>query len=362
MKPAADPLKPHPQTLISLMMIWVHGTLRLPHYRKGNLPGVAHIQQPCESADEDDPAIQAPSAGMAATHPDQVGPNLACSIANYLTSGLLVLDTTMKDMLLSLQTSLMTNISAMINNFSGQLQGMGDRVQHIEQKMNACTTTVNELIDAYKDQADDTDWIKAKHADLEDHSRRNNVKIRGVPESVLPADLQTYAGDMIAKLLPDISPIERIIDRIHRIPKPKHLQASLPRDVLMKIHFFPTKERLLAKARTLSALPASYNEIHLYADLSKYTLNMRQPMKTVTKALNNRKIPYKWHHPATILITKNGTTAVINNPQDGLRLLQTWGIFPEATEEGQMDQTSPRLSGTQRTGPRNSRSNHQPSH
>lgn len=61
-------------------------------------------------------------------------------------------------------------------------------------------TTVN----AYKDQSDDTDWIKAKLADLEDRSRRNNVKLRGVPESVPPADLQKYTGDMIAKFLPEL--------------------------------------------------------------------------------------------------------------------------------------------------------------
>lgn len=46
---------------------------------------------------------------------------------------------------------------------------------------------------------------------------------------------------MIAKLLPEVLPIERIVDRIHSIPKPKLLETSVSRDVLMKIHFFLTK-------------------------------------------------------------------------------------------------------------------------
>lgn len=107
--------------------------------------------------------------------------------------------------------------------------------------MEECTRTVNDLIDACKEQSEETNWIKAKIADLKDRSRRNNVKIRGVPESIPPTDLQKFAGEMIARLLPEVSKIDRIIDRIHRIPKPKHLEASIPRDVLMKIHFFPTK-------------------------------------------------------------------------------------------------------------------------
>lgn len=76
---------------------------------------------------------------------------------------------------------------------------------------------------------------------LEDRSRRSNIKLRGVPESVSPNDLHKYANDLIATLFPEISQIERMIDRIHRIPKPKHLDDSVPRDILMKIHFFPTK-------------------------------------------------------------------------------------------------------------------------
>lgn len=47
------------------------------------------------------------------------------------------------------------------------------------------------------------------------------MKLRGVPESVLPNDLHKYADDLFGFLLPDISQIERMVDRIHCIPKPK---------------------------------------------------------------------------------------------------------------------------------------------
>lgn len=67
----------------------------------------------------------------------------------------------------------------MIGKFSSDMQGLGERVQHIERKMDASTITVNNLIDAYKEQSDNTDWIKAKLADLEVRSRRNNIKLGG---------------------------------------------------------------------------------------------------------------------------------------------------------------------------------------
>lgn len=70
---------------------------------------------------------------------------------------------------------------------------MQDRVQHIENKMGECTTTVNDLSDAYGVSKDYNMTIQAKSGDLEDRSRCNNVKLRGVPESIPSHDLQKYA-------------------------------------------------------------------------------------------------------------------------------------------------------------------------
>lgn len=41
----------------------------------------------------------------------------------------------------------------------------------------------NELVDVHSEHEEDVEWIKAKLADLEDRSRWNNLKIRGIPET-----------------------------------------------------------------------------------------------------------------------------------------------------------------------------------
>lgn len=111
---------------------------------------------------------------------------------------------------------------------------MDHRVNTIETGMTECTT-VNDLIDTYEEVKEEQEWVLAKLADLEDHSRRNNVKF---PESILPTDLPKYTKDLIHTILPDASPRDIIIDRIHRIAKPPHLAAFVQRDVLMRVHFF----------------------------------------------------------------------------------------------------------------------------
>lgn len=258
----------------------------------GSPPGSPILNSPAKARMRMDPYLQTSGTVSTTEHPDQIGLNLQSSIAAFPTSGQPILNTTMKDMLLSLQSSLMANFSSLIHKFTSEMQCVGERVQYIENRMDECTTTVNDLIDAYKDQSDDNDWIKAKLEDCEDRSRRNNVKIRRVPESIPPSDLHKYASDMISNLLSEVPPIERTIGRIHRIPKPKYLDTSIPRDILMKINFFPIKQQLLAKARSIPDLPAPNNGVQLYAVLSQNTLNLRRQMKMITKALNNHKIPY----------------------------------------------------------------------
>lgn len=95
------------------------------------------------------------------------------------------------------------------------------------------------------------DWIKAKLAGLEDHCRKNNVKIRSIPETVQPAALPEYFKQLLAAFLPDAPPTDLIIDRIHRLPKPSHLS----RDTIVRIHLFHTKEKFMRAAKKLLKYP-----------------------------------------------------------------------------------------------------------
>lgn len=67
---------------------------------------------------------------------------------------------------------------------------MESRVDHIETKMGGGCHHINDLVDASGWKDYEMEWVKAKLADIEDRSRRNNLKLRGVPEAVQQADLK----------------------------------------------------------------------------------------------------------------------------------------------------------------------------
>ncbi|CAH2284472.1 Hypothetical predicted protein [Pelobates cultripes] len=83
----------------------------------------------------------------------------------------------------------------------------------------------------------DEENIKLWHkiADLEDRSRRNNARFRGVPESITAEKIVEYITTCCATLEKGVWEIERA----HGLPRHTWLMADIPRDVCMflSLHF-----------------------------------------------------------------------------------------------------------------------------
>ncbi|CAH2319372.1 Hypothetical predicted protein [Pelobates cultripes] len=127
-------------------------------------------------------------------------------------------------------------------------------------------------------------------------------------------------------LLSDILVDMLLLDRLHRVPKPKHIAASLPRDTLPKAHYFHVKELILRSSRTAKDLPPEFSKVRVFADISAATLRHRKVFQKVTEFLREYRIPYRWRFPFRLLVTRNGATAVLMSVEDGLQLLQRWNL------------------------------------
>ncbi|CAH2313027.1 Hypothetical predicted protein [Pelobates cultripes] len=92
---------------------------------------------------------------------------------------------------------------------------------------------------------------ESMQADIEDKARRNNQRNRGIPETILAPALNDYLLDMFQALTPEIHPDQLLIDRSHRFRRPKHWQSSTARDIIVGVHFFHAKEKLVRYARTV---------------------------------------------------------------------------------------------------------------
>lgn len=176
-------------------------------------------------------------------------------IKDFPTADRPVSDTLMNEMLLSLLSSLHADMVRGIKECQREVQAIGHRVHQVENKMEEYTSAYNVMVEAHTAKGEDITWIKDKLADLEDRSRRNNLKLRGIPEDVPPTQLLQFAQTLFSTLVPEASAHDLLVDRIHRVPKPSFLPLDIPRDVLLRMYFLHIKDRVLQASRKPENIP-----------------------------------------------------------------------------------------------------------
>lgn len=95
-----------------------------------------------------------------------------------------VTESMLKSMLLTLQKDLHRELQLSVSQIHDRVDCLEGRAHLLEDSMHDHVRAHNELLDAHEHHASEIHHMKLKLADLEDRSRRNNIKFRGIPESV----------------------------------------------------------------------------------------------------------------------------------------------------------------------------------
>lgn len=108
------------------------------------------------------------------------------------------------------------------------LKEIGHRTNQLEQLMDLATT----VLEGHEEEVDkltaELESLRDKLEDAENRARRDNLRIRGIPETVI--DLQGTATAFFQEMVPEI-PVDRLeFDRIHRSLAPKPTDG--PRETL----------------------------------------------------------------------------------------------------------------------------------
>ncbi|CAH2299680.1 Hypothetical predicted protein [Pelobates cultripes] len=233
----------------------------------------------------------------------------------------------------AMATKLIFTWQATADQIKKEVRDLSSRTSAMEkhyQELASAQTTVSEHLQALRCRMEN---MEMRMADHEDRARRNNLRLRGVPEKVLPDDLQAYARGLMRAYAPDIPADMLLIDGIHRVAKPKNLPDSIPRDVLLRAHYFHIKELVLRSHRSREGPHADFPAVRIMADISSATLRRRKDYTQTTTALRNHGIHYRWGFPTKLILSRQGKTVVISSPEEGKRFLEKWGLLKESPEE-----------------------------
>ena len=197
-------------------------------------------------------------------------------------------------------------------------------IQHMERALNDMETRLATLELTCTALSNENAALKLKTDDLENRSRRNNIRITGLPEKVEGSQPSAFTEIFLKETFGAeafSSPLT--IDRAHRVSNGRMKQDGPPRSLIARIHHYQTKERILKLAREAASLSFRGSEIHIYPDYSAEVSRRRSAYSAVKLQLRNAGFAYRMLFPAKLQVTdRDGQRHTFTSPREVSSFLQ----------------------------------------
>lgn len=183
-----------------------------------------------------------------------------------------------------------STLKGTVGEMEHALSGFSDDIAQMKNTIECLTANVAKL--------------ENKCEDLESRSRRNNVRIVGVPEG--PDTCSTAA---VAAMLKEAFDLEKepLLDRSHRTLQPKPKPGERPRAIVCRFHYHSDCVDILRRVRELRQIKVRGLTISVFPDYTVKVARARAAFNEVRRQLRGIDgARYGLFHPARLRITYNG--------------------------------------------------------
>uniref|UniRef100_A0AAQ6ABC2 L1 transposable element RRM domain-containing protein n=1 Tax=Amphiprion ocellaris TaxID=80972 RepID=A0AAQ6ABC2_AMPOC len=189
-------------------------------------------------------------------------------------------------------------------------------VGEMEQALSGCTDDIAVMKKTIESLTANVTKLENKCEDLESRSRRNNIRIVGVPEG---NDSCTTAA--VAALLKEAFNLQKepLLDRAHRTLQPKPKPHERPRAIVCRFHYYSDCVDILRRARELQQIKVRDLTISVFPDHTAKVARARAAFNEVRRQLRGIDgVRYGLIHPARLRITHDGVTKEFVSAEKGI--------------------------------------------
>lgn len=247
-----------------------------------------------------------------------------------------VLDTKLQALLHNITHNITKEVNKLAHELRGEIDQLGERTDHLETKFDDMVQYVHVLEEENAGLKNAVSLLQTQQEDLENRERRQNLRFRGVPESIPDKEIRSYLLALFVKLVPHIPDIEWRLDRAHRSLAPKPPQGANPRDIIARFHFYESKEALTIATRNRSKVEFKGAKLQIFNDLSSITLAKRRALRPVTSHLQQYQVPYRWGFPFRLSVMKDGSQHSMRDLQECKTFIKNLGLPPIPDEDLQI--------------------------
>uniref|UniRef100_A0A8C5PCI5 Uncharacterized protein n=1 Tax=Leptobrachium leishanense TaxID=445787 RepID=A0A8C5PCI5_9ANUR len=195
-----------------------------------------------------------------------------------------------------------------------RLTEVEDRVSTLEDGLTPLQTTVDShdsLLSTLLDKIDD----------LENRSRRNNLRIVGLPETVKGPQLQHFVSTWLPTALGIATNVPLVVERVHRLGPDLSPSLTRPRTVIFKLLNFMDKTNILQAYRKAGALDYQGTTLRLFQDFSASLAARRRAFAPVCTKLAAANIRFTLQYPARLRVHLHGQVTFYDTPFDASAIL-----------------------------------------
>lgn len=219
----------------------------------------------------------------------------------------------MAEMLKTLETSIKAEIKAEINRLRTDLGHLLTRVEGVEDKLDKQEREIFELKEQLKTSQQNQIKICYRMEDQENRDRRQNLRLRGIPEN-RGEDLRKVVAAIFNPLLELEGEAFPKIERVHRVGRLDTRRTEKSRDIIVRFRFYEDKENIWIKLKGHTPLLYEEARIQVFADPANTTLARRRHLKPLLERMKIQNIKYTWGFPACLIGSKDGRSARLRFP------------------------------------------------
>lgn len=225
------------------------------------------------------------------------------------------------------RTSMIEDISALIRESITPLQAsvsaLTETVTGFHTRLNATEVLAGDNFAALNTAEKKIKYLEEQNAtlldrleDLENRSRRANLRILNVPEdSEKGQSTVKFVSNMLMEVMPDVFDAPPELERAHRSLARKPAVGHPPRALVVCFHRFQEKEKALQWARTHD-VQLGTNKLRVYPDLTTALVKRRAEFKDVKQLLYQKKVRFSLLHPARLRVEFDKQTFIFTSPKE----------------------------------------------
>ncbi|KAJ8004358.1 hypothetical protein DPEC_G00158340 [Dallia pectoralis] len=178
------------------------------------------------------------------------------------------------------------------------------RINETEERISQTEEDVTSLQVKVRIMEKTVETLCDRITELEDRSRRSNLKLVGLAEISEGSDMCGFLEKWLQDTLGEGFTVSPIIERAHRIG-PFNPKSTSPRAVVMKFLNYRDRETVLRTARKMTEVRYENQRVAFFPDLSAETRKLQQHFNGVKTQLRALNIRYGILYPSHLIITHN---------------------------------------------------------